>query len=81
MGLQRHCALSLAALLLLSLIGCSQSGGSTAAVLNLDDDAEQDASEEPIFTLPITVKGAQVECGYFEGQDPVDVAIEFGPPP
>lgn len=48
------------------------------SVLDLDIDEEQDKATEPLFTLPITVKGEQIECGFWEGQDPVDVAIEFG---
>jgi hypothetical protein len=32
------------------------------SVLDLDIDEEQDKATEPLFTLPITVKGEQVQC-------------------
>eukprot|EP01052_Picozoa_sp_SAG31_P085126 SAG31_NODE_45557_length_258_cov_0.899371_1_plen_85_part_11 len=71
---------ALVAGLLVAMAVVQVTGDTDASVLNLDEHVEQDAAEQPLFTLPITVKGAQVECAYFDGQDPVDVAIEFGSP-
>jgi hypothetical protein len=51
--------------------------GGGAAPLDLDAE-EVIAAPTPDFTIPIKVNGQEVECGYWKGQDPADVAIEFG---
>jgi hypothetical protein len=51
--------------------------GGDAEPLDLDADDVDDAPT-PDFTIPVKVNGQQVECGYWKGQDPADVAIEFG---
>lgn len=52
---------------------------SAARVNELDLDADEVVeAPTPDFTIPIKVNGQEVECGFWKGQDPADVAIEFG---
>lgn len=54
---------------------------SDGKTLDLDADeepAQVNAAPAADFTIPVKVNGKEVECGFWKGQDPADVAIEFG---
>lgn len=66
-------------LVLLAIVLVAPTAYADGGAETLDLDAEEvDAAPTPDFTIPIKVNGQQVECGYWKGQDPADVAIEFG---
>lgn len=51
----------------------------TSKALDLDADEETtEPATAPEFTIPVKIHGKEVECGFWKGQDPADVAIEFG---
>ena len=66
-----------AVLLAIVLLAPAAYADGGAETLDLDAD-EVEAAPTPDFTIPIKVNGQQVECGFWKGQDPADVAIEFG---
>ena len=48
------------------------------ATTPLDLDALQDDAPPAAFEIPVKVNGQEVDCGFWPGQDPASVAIEFG---
>ena len=64
-------ALAAAALFLLLAAGAE-------ATTPLDLDALQDDAPPAAFEIPVKVNGQEVDCGFWPGQDPASVAIEFG---
>ena len=65
-------ALAAAALFLLL------AAGAEATTTPLDLDALQDDAPPAAFEIPVKVNGQEVDCGFWPGQDPASVAIEFG---
>ena len=64
-------ALAAAALFLLLAAGAE-------ATSPLDLDALHDDAPPAAFEIPVKVNGQEVDCGFWPGQDPASVAIEFG---
>ena len=64
-------ALAAAALFLLLAAGAE-------ATTPLDLDALHDDAPPAAFEIPVKVNGQEVDCGFWPGQDPASVAIEFG---